>query len=356
MFVRVDASEDATLTYRPVFPDMVCAKAHPRRPSQPVRIREALEDEAHGWLWHETSIENPKEPYYRVYTDSGLDVTGDILGERYEGEGYTYRDSKGVPVIPYATYHAAETGYLFDPFTMREVVEGSLNIGVLLTYYRHIVQNAAWSQRYVLGAEPMGMETVGADGQVVQRQVEVDPSSLLVLRANQEGGQAVVGQWSPPADPEAILRSIAMYERRILLLAGMQPPDVTRQEADIRSGYSLAVARESVRAQQKAYEPMFRRGDQQLLRLSAIALNRATRKLAYPEDGYRIRYRSIPQSPQELIAQRDNLTGLIAADLMDKVTAYQELHPDLTRTEAEAAVTEIMATNARLNAKGATNG
>ena len=47
-------------------------------------------------------------------------------------------------------------------------------------------------------------------------------------------GQATVGQWTSPADPEALLRSVAMYEKRILTLAGLQPPD------KIKKGDALA--------------------------------------------------------------------------------------------------------------------
>lgn len=349
MVVRIDADETGKVTYRPVFPDMAILESASRYPSVPTRIREAVQDPTYGWVWHDLSISDPGNPFYRVLTTDSKDVTESVLGQRFEGSNYPYRDSSNYPILPYVIYHAAESGYLWDPYTLREIVEGSLNIGVLLTFYKHVVKNAAWAQRWVMGAEPVGAEVteLADDGSGIdasRKEVIADPATLLVLRVMEGVTQAQIGQWTSPADPEGILRSISMYERRICLLAGVQPPDVTRQEADVRSGYSLAVARESIREAQKQFEPSFRKADAELLAKTAILLNRATGS-NYAEGGYRIRYRGLPKSPQEMQAERDQLVGLIEAGLLDKISAYQALHPDLSRQEAEQALDQISRIN-----------
>jgi hypothetical protein len=295
MFVHA-ALIDGELVFRPVFPDLVEVKVDVSRPSTPTHIIE------------------------HVYVDGA------------------WRKESHTEPLPFVVYHAADTGWVFDPFALREVVEGSLNIGLLLTYYQHVVRNAAWSQRYAVGVEAAANAEQDASGRGGRSEIVTDPATLLLLRGSEEGGQPLIGQWSPPVDPEGLLRSIAMYERRILLLAGLNPPDVMRQEADIRSGYSLAVARESVREQQRLSEPMFRRGDLQLIALAA-------RLLGAPETGYRIEYRGLPPSPQEMAAEREQVLALLGAGLLDRVAAYMRLNPGVSEDEARAKVNQIAITN-----------
>lgn len=364
MLVRVDATQDGEAVHRPVYPDMVTAEVDRSRPWMMTRIREAICMPDVGWTWHDLSIVGDGAPWYRVHrADGGADITEDVLGARHEGAAYPYRTGVGTPVLPYVVYHAARTGYLWDPHALQEIVDGSLNLGVLLTYYGHIIRNAAWAQRYVAGAQPAGAEPVGdTDGNsAARREVVTDPATLLVLEPIDSGGaagQVLVGQWSTPVDPEVVLRSILQYERRLLLLAGFQPPDVTRQEADIRSGYSLAVDRERVREQQRVYEPQFRVADTELIRLSAVVLNsRAASRgedRAHPEDpaAVHIRYRGLPPSPLEMRAKREELVALVSAGLMDMIEAYRQLHPEVTPDEAAVALERIRQTNARFGAPG----
>lgn len=68
-----------------------------------------------------------------------------------------------------------------------------------------------------------------------------------------------------------------------------------------------------------------------------------------PTEGWRINYRSLPRDASELAAEVDRMERLIAAGLLDRVSAYQQLHPGLTDQEAEAAVQRIAETNAGLS-------
>ena len=339
MLVRLDVV-DGGLTMRTVSPDFVEASSHPRNPSQPVRVTEAMQIGSR-WFRVVTDVSDPAYPSYYAEDEHGVDASDEVLGGRFDGAAYPYRDSAGAPILPFVLYHAALTGCLWDPYTMREVVEGSLNIGLLLTYYQHVVRNCAFAQRYIVGAEVMGAGVEG-DAQGTRRAIVTDPASVLMLDVGEGGAQPLIGQWVSPVDPEGLLRPISMYERRILLLAGLAPPDVAKQEADIRSGYSLAVQRESVREAQRLYEPMFRRGDTELLRVAAALINGAT-GTAYPETGYRIVYRGLPPSPVEEGAEREHVLSLLAAGLIDRVSAYQRIHPGTTPAEASAALAAIAA-------------
>lgn len=347
MVVAVELDEDGAVAYRPVYPDMVVAKADRRRPSVPLAISEARYTPTVGWCWYTHDISGPV-PTYTVADANGRDVTIDVLGGDYSGERFPCFTSSGVPRLPFGWYSAAETGWLFDPYTYREVVEGSLNIGVLLTYYQHLVRNAAWAQRYTVGARVKGVAPRG-DGETVRQEVVTDPATVLQFEQDENATTALVGQWSPPVDPEAVLRSISAYERRILLLAGLQPPDVTRQEADVRSGYSLAVARESIREAQRGYEPVFRAADQSLLATTACLLNRSRGK-AYSENprDYRITYTGLPPTPQETAAKLATLKAKQDAGLVGPVSAYMELHPTATEDEAVIALAKVAVERTRV--------
>jgi len=308
MFLRVDVDAGA-LVFRPVFPDLTEAKATPRNPSEPVELHEWEHVPEFGWVRRSASIV-PGDVYYRATAKAdgaSVDVSADVLGGNFDGEAYSIRDAQGAPVLPWVHYAARSTGFLYDPYTNAEIVEGSLNIGMYLTYYGHVMRSSAWGQRYAAGVVVVGAGVDGGDA--ANQEITTDPATVLLLGVR-EGQQPLIGQWSSPADPEAILRSISVYERRIMERAGLQAADVTRQSADIRSGYSLAVSRESVRELQRLWEPQFRRADLSLIRLCAVSLNSAE-GTSYPEDGYTITYRGLPPSPVEDRMRLDTVMGMI---------------------------------------------
>jgi hypothetical protein len=338
MLVRVDVDDETqTLAVRPVYPDLVQAVGDPRRPDRPTMIREYINEPGIGWCAHVRDIRNPKNPSYRVYAPDGVkDITKDLNdGLTFEGlEGYDCIGKNSRPFLPYAWYHAAASGWLFDPFTFQEVVEVAINAGVYLTYYRHVLQNAAWAQRWTLGANVRGTNAEGEPGREHQN-VVADPASVVMFDAAPDSPNPQVGQWAPPIDPAKILESVGVYERRALLLAGLSPSDVTRQDADIRSGYSLAVSNEAVRAVQKNSAPQFRRGDQDLLSICARLSNRylGTDYAEAPGD-YRVSYCGLQPSPIEAQMQLDVLKAKQAAGFVGPVSAYMEFNPTSTREEA----------------------
>lgn len=338
MVVRLDVV-DGVLVPRPVFPDLVEVEVSARTPTEPIRVTETAEHNGE-WVRIIASIEDPAAPFFMVEDLAGRDVTEKVLSApAMAGDAYPYRLDDGTPILPYVIYHAQESGHVWDPYTLSEIVEGSLLIAVLLTLYRHVVKNGAWAQRYAFGVDVAGAGVDDADGDA-RAEVVADPATVLMGRFDTEGGQPMIGQWSSPADPEAILRSVLMYQGRIYELAGLQAPGVQKQGADIRSGYSLAVERESASEQQRVFEPMFRRGDMQMLRLAAVLLNRSTGS-SHPESGYRIQYRGLPPSPIEERALLEELDKKMQMGLMGPVEAYQRANPGKTQAEAIADLAAI---------------
>jgi hypothetical protein len=344
MLVFVDVV-DGELTYRPVFPDMVTATSHPYDPTRPVTLTEYRQEPSMGGRWVRDSwnIADKAAPYRTVtLCDSEhTDVTADVLGSSGAGADYIWRWADGSPFIPCVVYHAEMTPYLWDAFAFSEVAEGSLNIGVLLTYYGHVVRNAAWSQRVGIDVEPVG-GNVAQSGE--RSELVTDPSVLMLLRTVQEGTNPQLLSMGTPVDPEVILRSIGAYERRILNIAGFTSPDVTKQNADIRSGYSLAVARESIAAQQAKYHQTFARADVELMRKSAALLNRhGVASVSEAPADFGIEYEGAPMAAEPMDPQRITvLLSVLQAQAAGLITATGAkallVAGGFTVEEAEAAV------------------
>ena len=324
MVLRIDVIE-GELVLRWVFPDHATGQVTSRDPSEPVAMSDwcAVDGE-----WVQDVADVSGDPYLTT-----LDSKGKEIGPRLAGDAYPFVSADDVAVLPYVMYHTTDTGRLWDPYTDRELVSGSLNLGVYLTMFGHSVLNASWPQRYTVGAEIEGADLDTGNG-VTVRGLVLDAAKLATFRS-QEGVTAQIGQFDAGCDPEALFRALSLYERRLLLSAGLHPPDVTRQQADVRSGYSLAVAREAVREQQRLSEPSFRRADMAAIRLAAIALNSATGS-SYPEVGYEIDYRGLPPSPVEDAAKLQVVTDMLDRGVISADEARVALADVLGRLDIDA--------------------
>ena len=330
--VHIDVDEGEPIA-RPVEPYLVQVQSDPRRPARALAVTWWHRDPDDDTRWVRR-IYDPRTETYQALDQEGQDVSQRVLGAT--GWPDAWRWSDGMAFLPWVIYRAAESPDFWDCYTGREVVEGTLQLGVLLSYYSHLVRNASWSQKYTVNANVRGADS--DDGSTTRR-VKADPASVLQFEQDSEAvGQVLIGQWAPSGDPEKILASIMRYERRLVDMA-IGSAQVSQATSDIRSGYSLAVSREAQRELQRSYAPVFRRAD-----LDALAKFAAMR--GEPSDGWRIEHRAIPRDPMEQRAELDRLQQAIEQGLLDKVSAYMQLHPALTREEAAAKVAEI----ARINA------
>lgn len=352
MAVLVDPTP-VGVTFRPIFPDLCNATEFAERPGTLSRLEEYRK---HGgkWVRDVWDVSDPSNPYRRVFTtdSAATDITEMVLGERYEGAGYVWRKggADGEPVIPAVLYHAERAPTLFDPYSYREVFEGTLNICVLLSFYGHIVRNAAWQQKVFIDLEVAGLDVDGT-GNGSHNGIVTDPSTGLMLRSRPDATNPQALTMASPADPELVLRSISMYERRILQIAGFAQADVAKQNADIRSGYSLAVSRESIREQQAKSESTFRPADVALMAIAGLVANRFHGE-AFPEepDDYRIVYRGIPEEPGEEEARIKAIRARQDAGMIGPITAYREAYPGVPHLEAVIRLAEAASEVGELDA------
>lgn len=346
--LRVHATEAGELRYRAVAPDMTLAYADPEVPDVPLAVRELRLREVPGksecrWTWDVLDVRNADAPVYRVLGDDGSDLTAAYLGAEHSGDAYPYRRQDGTPVLPYVLHHAERLGdRLWDWCRGLELVEGSLNLGMLRSFWLHLMKDASWPQRYGVNTRPSGLETKDQHGKIVRQELVTDPATMLVLEAILKDSPVEVGQFQPGGDPVQTMEAIQAYAAWLAHDAGISGSDLLRSSGDPRSGYALSLSNEGKRAAQRRYAPQFRDADERLVALSAVLSNVAA-GTSYPEDGYSVVYAQIPLSPEELQARRQHLLELVGAGLMSRVDAYLELHPGLTREQAAAELKRIRA-------------
>lgn len=357
-FLRIDITDDgAGLMYRIVTADMVDAEASAGDPSRPhtikeTRLRYCHECNKHEWTVDYLSIKDKQNPEYQIYTinsngERDADVTEKYLGASMSGPAYPYRDSAGVPFLPYSLYHSEIHGELFDSYQNREVVMGALNAAVLYSYFLHLARDCSHPQRYLMGATLAGLDTFDNNLEGRRQAIASDPASILVFSPDPDlapGQQPQIGQYAAGGDVSQMLESITVYERRLATYMGINPADVQKMSGDPRSGYAISISRSSLREAQRKYAPAFRRADIETLEISAKIANRYL-GTSYPESGYRIEYHAIPLSPTESKEQRENMLALLAAGLISKVDAVQILHPDLDEVDAKKMLLKIQQDN-----------
>ena len=360
MLVRVDWAQTfqgVELVYRPVWPQYVTALADSDRPDVPVKLCEARKRTIAGrvqWTWDIFDI-RPGMESWCIHGQRGEDLTEAVLGvpsAQLYGDGYPFRFATGEPFIPYAMYHASKGGHgLWDPYSTLEMVEGTLNVGVLYSYLLHIIRNTAYKQKYTVDLTLGGAayEDGDSDGEGLT-QITTDPARVLMFQSQPEAaGQPQLGQWDESADPQKLIETIGQYERRLSAMAGINPADLMRMSGDPRSGYALAVSRDAQREIQKRIEPCQREGDLDLLSKSAAIL-RINGGPVYPETGYSIEYHGIPLSLEERRAMLEELQTEMELGLLSVVDAYQRRNPGTSEAEARATLTEIQRVNAAYSA------
>ncbi len=338
------------IQYRIVTPDYVICDASPDLPDKPnyyqeLRLRTNKEGKTE-WVWDIFDIRdlnNPRFGMYKAGADGsiGIDVSEDYMGHpAHVGlDSYPYIDSQGRPFLPITMYHAEKTGLLWNTYDQSQLCYGFLQSAVYFTFFGHAMKNASWPQRYAIGVTINGLTALEQDTTARRAGIATDPSSILMFQPT-EDTQPQIGQFQPGADVHSLLESIAKYEYRVATTSGISPAELQRTSGDPRSGYALAVSRQGQREAQRKYAPVFRMADEELLTKTAILSNRFL-NTSLPETGYRIAYKSLPLSPDETRAAREDIVQKLSAGLISPIQAMQIMYPDLSEEQARQELTKI---------------
>lgn len=348
--VRVDAHVDrglVTVGYRPVHVDL-CAQLRPdpRSPSRPIEVVEWVErhapDDPTTKIWTREVWSVDGEPVHAVLSEDGkTDLSrfyglpdGGARGAQYP----VWSTETGRPVLPYVLFHASVTGQLLDSYYRQETVQGTLNVGVLWTFFTHVVRRASWPQRWLAGGTVAGASTKGGRSEVV-----ADPATVLeIVKDPQFEGQITAGQWGSGSDPKAVADAISVYEARFAGYAGLDPSDVQRVAGDPRSGIALTVSAAGRRGAQRRYQPVFQPSYEELVFATACAVNSRFGARLLAEQGWTAEFQGLPPSPDERRADREETLALLDRGLLSPTEARARILGE-TLDQAEAGLRAITA-------------
>jgi len=343
---RFDVPE-SNLLVRIVPQYLLWAESSPDNPDVPVTIHEyrirTTKEGKEIWTRDVLSIVDPASPVYRVESvDGKTDLSGEFLEGSLSGDAYPYRFSDGTPFLPFVLYHATRTGKLWDPFRFVELIDGTVVVAVLWSFWQHLMMDASWPQRWGMNVKVPGLKADGETASVV-----TDPASILLFEQANPAQPGSLGQFQPGGDPQSMGESIRDYSADLAGEFDLSPADIQRTHTDARSGHAIEISREGQRAAQRRFEPQFKRGDVQSLSVIAALLNRA-RSLQLPESDWGIKYRGLPLGMEERkqLMEEHKMRAELGVTSKPRLLAQLE---GMTLDQARETLREIAADNAEFD-------
>lgn len=345
--LRIDITSTGDLLYRVVPPWLVECTADPARPDQPIVYSEWVVRTVDGedrWTRDSIDLRDPASPVMLTTTDDGggvaLDITEEVWGRPMSGADYPFRWRDGTPFLPVELYHRDPACRLWSYTRGSELFSATRMAAVLWSFYVHLLRCCTWKQKAVLNARAVGGTAAGAAG---NSYLSLDPTTILQLEAK-EGSTAPpqLASWDEE-DPRVVLTAIEGYLAQAAHAEGVSPAELQRISGDATSGYALSLTNAGKRAAQRRFGPQFKIRDESLLCKSAAIVNRVTGS-SYPEDDYRVAYTSIPLSPEEERAIREQADWELAHGFISDAQALCRLRPELTEREAQAIIDRNQAT------------
>ncbi len=367
--IRIHFDEENGVTLAPVYSDYVVALAPPSRPSVPHTWAElqARINPSTGnleWVWEILSIQDVNSPVHRIvlHNDDALKPIGytdrtELYTRPAEGSGkaslsgadYMFRDSLGKAFLPVSLYHV-RPNRLWNDHLQNGLIAAALDVAVLWSFWKHVVEDASWPQRATAGMEPRGARALdaGKDGRV--QSLSADPANImlfdLVDNESEVKAQPMQWQWEAGADPETLERAISRFVSRLSAHFGVPASDILRTASgDAQSGYAISLSNAGLRRIQRRMEPQLRSGDLRTLELLAKVSNRGA-GTHLPESGYAITYPALPKSPEEVKAETEDIAAKMDRGLLSRIDGLLQLHPGITREQAIATAKRIDQDNA----------
>lgn len=284
---------------RIVSPVGIELEADPLRPTIPVVCREPVWRTVPGkvhadWVWRVWSIADAEAPSYQWMRRGphGLEPIPELAGETLEGAAYPWRMPDGEAYLPWVLYHAEEPSGLWSTAELEELVQGTLTLGTLWSFWLHVAFDASWPQKVAINLKMAG-GVPSADG--LQRKIPMDPAIVLPLTSDGESGQ--IATWGAVVDLLQSAEAVALYGRVLAESAGLTAADL-QQTASAASGVSIQIRRDAVRRLQRPIATSMARADSELLaKIGALATAGGT---PMPTEGWRVDYPAVAHTREEL--------------------------------------------------------
>ena len=302
--VGLDPDGEVYVRLYPVSVSSIMARGRFDDPTQPRRIYEEVKHDGAD-VWRVWTVEE-----VHLETADGTEIK-------------RTRQRHGQGRCPWVLWHAVPTNRPFTPYANGELVDLTLSLSVAESFRAHSFFEACWPQRYAVGVQPAGMAVDTLSGVDARSTVTADPATVLLLEGTGEN-QPMVGQWSVGADPASMSDAVSRQHRRASLAIGAAGSDVYRGSGEARSAYALEITRQAQRSQQVAMAPLMQPSDEYLATAVAEAVNLHLPGVQpLPVDGWRIRYRVLSPSMEEV----DLAIKLLSAGLISPTEARLLLDP-----------------------------
>lgn len=296
--VEWDAERDGPVI-RIVSPVGIELEADPLRPTVPVVAREPVwrkvPGKAHAdWVWRVWSIADAAAPSYQWMQRGprGLEPIPELAGEALEGPAYPWRMPDGTAYLPWVLYHAEEPSGLWSTPELEELVQGTLTLGTLWSFWLHVAFDASWPQKVAINLKMAG-GVPSADG--LQRKIPMDPAIVLPLTSDGDSGQ--IATWGAVVDLLQSAEAVALYGRVLAESAGLTAADL-QQTASATSGVSIQIRRDAIRRLQRPVATSMARADAELL--SKIGALATAGGVPMPTEGWRVEYPAVSHTREEL--------------------------------------------------------
>jgi hypothetical protein len=340
-FMRLDWYEGRGLSYRVVAPSYVSAWATTERPDVPVVVQE-LRPRRKGsgdpvWTRDTWDVRDPAAPIFKI--EAVVDGAWvDVTQTYYAGTGYPYLLGSA-PILPWVMYHPEITDQLWHWNERLELIDGTLKVGCLWTLWIHGVRDCSHPQRVGVDVEAPQATSTGGPSPVDR--IALDQSAILLFRSA-NGRNGSLSTLAPAMDPKDMADAILAYEAGLAQVAGINAADIQAGGTTGMSGYAIVVSREGQRRAWAAQKPAAMLGDQRLLATAAM-LSNAYGGTSLPTDlaAYRIEYADISRTTDDILAEIEEVTKLVAAGYIGPIDAVRRLNPSLDFAGAVARLADI---------------
>lgn len=348
-FVQVDGR----LEIREVRPQACFVRVSPENPAKALEFRELrlrdLSSQGMGLRWCYDVYDLQAPAFWIETVDPNPVRVTNIIGlpaDGVSGDAYQWRIDGGA-VLPYIHYATTISGSYWHYNERRGLTRSTLRAMAFDSMAGQSAMDASHSTAIALNVTLPGGPTQGGDGSgtggIGVSRIAILPGSLMSLSVEHETAPASIHQLRPAADLVQLRMWAQGEEARLLTRLGLSADDVKSAADNPTSADALMIKRDAKQRVSDRMEPFFRDAD-----LQALAL--AGAMLGGPTTGYTISYYRAPISPDEREAEARADQAELDLGVISRVQLYMRRHPGITRQQATAALKQIQADEAALEA------
>ena len=361
-----------------VDPGDVHVETHPGDPRRIARLWHLqLRVKAGGglvWTWTRYQIYDPATGEISPRLDvvaavadggAGEDLSGDYLALAdgtpapgpLAGDAYPWRDLDGAtPILPWVVYRALDVAFWPDLWK-RSAHKGTLRACAYWTYTGRSALHATGEHTLVAGVDPSALPGSTVRGDRRQdasaeeyRSMPVFPGQITFLPVA-EGANLQTVTIAAGVNLPNLLAFARAFQDLLAAQDGIEKTSTT-ETANPTSAAALSISNASRREFSRQIEPLFGPADLLSIRVGAAVVQSAGGGpyRAADLDAVKVRYRTIPLTPQEQAEIRAQTDWEEDKGVRSQIGTARLLHPGMDRAAAIAHVVQVAIDEAEIEA------